>query len=269
MARNGAPLRYPLPAVMTKIPERTPQGSARAERRLDSWKEIASFLGRGIRTVQRWEREEGLPVHRLPHAQRGSVFADPNELSAWWDSRQIKPDPKPDARPALTARRVSSASRIRPRRRSGPRCRRTRAWSSTSRMPGQDGATPQIWLQQIGGAAVQLTTGLRDCAEPAFSADDTRVVFSAAGESTPERLRDSDARWAAARIEARGAQREVLAGREVAVVSSRSSRATPSTRRRPAAARSVAGVRPRRHRVRHLVRRQPPPARPGASESVS
>ncbi len=77
---------------MTKTPERTPQGSASAERRLDSWKEIASFLGRGIRTVQRWEREEGLPVHRLAHAQRGSVFADPKELSAWWESRQIKPD---------------------------------------------------------------------------------------------------------------------------------------------------------------------------------
>jgi hypothetical protein len=33
--------------------------------RLDSWKEIASYLGRGVRTVQRWECEEGLPVHRL------------------------------------------------------------------------------------------------------------------------------------------------------------------------------------------------------------
>ena len=35
--------------------------------RLDSWKEIAAYLGRGVRTVQRWEREEGLPVHRLAH----------------------------------------------------------------------------------------------------------------------------------------------------------------------------------------------------------
>ena len=49
---------------------------------------------------------------------------------------------------------------------------------------GQDGATPQVWLQQVGGAAVQLTTGMRECAEPAFSADDTRVIFSAAADST-------------------------------------------------------------------------------------
>src|SRR5687767_1614704 len=86
-----------LPA-MARTPEGTPQGTAPAERRLDSWKEIASFLRRGIRTVQRWEREEGLPVHRLTHAQRGSVFADPKELSAWWESRQIKPDAKPESR---------------------------------------------------------------------------------------------------------------------------------------------------------------------------
>ena len=49
---------------------------------------------------------------------------------------------------------------------------------------GQDGATPQVWLQQVGGAAVQLTTGMRECAEPAFSHDDTRVIFSAAADST-------------------------------------------------------------------------------------
>ena len=49
---------------------------------------------------------------------------------------------------------------------------------------GQDGATPQVWLQQVGGAAVQLTTGMRDCAEPVFSPDDTRVIFSAGTGST-------------------------------------------------------------------------------------
>ena len=51
-----------LNASMTTRPE---EGAD--EPRLDSWKEIASYLGRGIRTVQRWEREEGLPVHRLDH----------------------------------------------------------------------------------------------------------------------------------------------------------------------------------------------------------
>jgi len=56
--------------------------------RLDSWKEIASYLNRGTRTVQRWEREEGLPVHRLLHEKLGSVYAFRSELDAWWNSRR-------------------------------------------------------------------------------------------------------------------------------------------------------------------------------------
>ncbi len=55
--------------------------------RLDSWKEIAAFLKRGIRTVQRWERNEGLPVHRHHHKKLGSVYAVRAEISAWWQSR--------------------------------------------------------------------------------------------------------------------------------------------------------------------------------------
>ena len=56
--------------------------------RLDSWKEIATYLNRGERTVQRWEREEGLPVHRLTHQKQGSVFAYKEELDAWWEGRR-------------------------------------------------------------------------------------------------------------------------------------------------------------------------------------
>ena len=43
--------------------------------RLDSWKEISAYLKRGVRTVQRWEREAGLPVHRLATEKRGLVHA--------------------------------------------------------------------------------------------------------------------------------------------------------------------------------------------------
>jgi TolB-like protein/tetratricopeptide (TPR) repeat protein len=50
---------------------------------LVSWKEIALFLNRAERTVKRWERERGLPVHRVPGGERGSVFAYPNELTDW------------------------------------------------------------------------------------------------------------------------------------------------------------------------------------------
>lgn len=60
--------------------------------RLDSWKEIASYLNRGARTVQRWEREAGLPVHRLQHERLGSVYAWRGELDAWWKSRGSQVD---------------------------------------------------------------------------------------------------------------------------------------------------------------------------------
>jgi adenylate cyclase len=52
--------------------------------RLDSWKEIAGYLRRGARTVQRWEREQGLPVHRLVHDQGSTVYAYKSELDDWW-----------------------------------------------------------------------------------------------------------------------------------------------------------------------------------------
>ncbi len=55
--------------------------------RLDSWKEIATFLRRDVRTVQRWEKKEGLPVHRHQHDKLGSVYAFRAELSTWFNGR--------------------------------------------------------------------------------------------------------------------------------------------------------------------------------------
>ena len=62
--------------------------------RLDSWKEIADYLGRGVTTVRRWEREEGLPVRRLEHTKRGSIIAYRSELDAWRNSHTT---PLPEA----------------------------------------------------------------------------------------------------------------------------------------------------------------------------
>ena len=42
-----------------------------ASDRLDSWKAIANHLGREVRTVQLWEKLEGLPVHRHFHRETG------------------------------------------------------------------------------------------------------------------------------------------------------------------------------------------------------
>jgi TolB-like protein/thioredoxin-like negative regulator of GroEL len=56
---------------------------ASAADRLDSWKQIAAYLKRGVRTVRRWERDEGLPVHRHVHRVLGSVYAFRSEIDAW------------------------------------------------------------------------------------------------------------------------------------------------------------------------------------------
>jgi DNA-binding transcriptional regulator YiaG len=49
---------------------------------LTSWKEIAAHLGKGVRTVQRWEQELGLPVRR-PAKSRHIVVALAPELDRW------------------------------------------------------------------------------------------------------------------------------------------------------------------------------------------
>ncbi len=71
------------------------------EKRLDSWKEIAAYLNRDVTTVQRWERKEGMPVHRHLHSKRGSVYAVPEELDAWREGRKLPPSN--DNNGALTA----------------------------------------------------------------------------------------------------------------------------------------------------------------------
>jgi phage terminase Nu1 subunit (DNA packaging protein) len=50
---------------------------------LNSWKEIAAYMGRGVRTVQRWEQHLGLPVHRPQGKDRSAVVAMREELDHW------------------------------------------------------------------------------------------------------------------------------------------------------------------------------------------
>ena len=77
-----------------------------SEKRFDSWKEIAAYLGRDIRTVQRWETTRGLPVHRLPGAGRGAVYALRSEIDQWSRSR----GDLPEEAPAPPSRRLSYAA---------------------------------------------------------------------------------------------------------------------------------------------------------------
>jgi TolB-like protein/tetratricopeptide (TPR) repeat protein len=69
--------------------EGTPLSDKPPEVRLESWKEIATYLDRDVTTVQRWEKREGMPVHRHVHDKRGSVYALAEELDAWRKSRRL------------------------------------------------------------------------------------------------------------------------------------------------------------------------------------
>jgi tetratricopeptide (TPR) repeat protein len=59
--------------------------------RLDSWKAIAAYFDRDVRTVRRWESNQQLPVHRHLHNQRSAVYAYSSELERWWRSRSAPP----------------------------------------------------------------------------------------------------------------------------------------------------------------------------------
>ncbi|MEE8256399.1 MAG: hypothetical protein V3R60_00790, partial [Acidobacteriota bacterium] len=81
------------------------QNSHPNEKPLESWKEIAGYLKRDVRTVVRWEKEEKLPVRRQYHKSRSSVYAYPSELEAWKAAREpgfdSSPPVPPWRRPAL------------------------------------------------------------------------------------------------------------------------------------------------------------------------
>ncbi len=79
------------------MPDSRPTPSDPVERtpgdRLDSWKEIAAYLRRDVTTVQRWEKREGMPVHRHLHDKGGSVYAFRAALDAWTRTRSGTGDP--------------------------------------------------------------------------------------------------------------------------------------------------------------------------------
>lgn len=72
------------PSLATPPPERP------LDDRLDSWKEIAAYLNRDVTTVRRWEKREGMPVHRHLHDRMGSVYAFRSELDAWMRTRNLQ-----------------------------------------------------------------------------------------------------------------------------------------------------------------------------------
>ncbi|HET6177164.1 MAG TPA: hypothetical protein VFE61_09545 [Candidatus Sulfotelmatobacter sp.] len=114
------------------------------EDRLDSWKEIAAYLGRDVTTVQRWEKREGMPVHRHLHDKMGSVYGSRTELEAWARSRnpQAAPENGKVVRPAGPS--STPAPGI-------PSSRQTKIWRYVLPLAGLGAAlaiAAMLWLQK-------------------------------------------------------------------------------------------------------------------------
>src|SRR6266568_4813210 len=130
--------------------------------RLDSWKEIATYLKRSQRTVRRWEREEGLPVKRHLHHKQGTIYAFAGEIDTWLKSREKAESighapgpPAPDESPGPTA---SSARQV---------------------PPGRPIVIAVLPLKNLG----------RDPAEEMFSDALTDGIISELGQLSPEGFR--------------------------------------------------------------------------------
>jgi TolB-like protein len=59
---------------------------------LVSWKEIGAYLGRDPRTCQRWQRELGLPIHRMNGSPKARIYAYPDELDRWLEGKLRAPE---------------------------------------------------------------------------------------------------------------------------------------------------------------------------------
>ena len=202
-------------AVNNKQPTPPPEPSA--GERLDSWKEIALFLKRDVRTVQRWEKREGLPVHRHLHHKRSAAYAYTTELNAWWEGRQASLNSKDPERTRILrrwelvlpvgfsllllgsfgwgqfgAREQPASSKSFMQLTTAAGLEDSPTWSPDGRSVAyaSDAAgNLDIYVQHIGGGrAIRLTDFDADDAQPAWSPDGTRIAFVSARASTEKRL---------------------------------------------------------------------------------
>jgi|GEM_PF-3366478 len=127
--------------------------NAESVRTLVSWKEIAVFLNRSESTVKRWERDRGLPVHRIPGGERGGVFAYPDELQDWIRGKALELEGDDSANseqetPGSAAIGAASEGNVDPRP------------SETAGRSGRLGSARRVRLAVIGMAAVFAGAGI-------------------------------------------------------------------------------------------------------------
>jgi Tol biopolymer transport system component len=211
-ARRAIVRMDPTSSSSSSEPETT-----RREDRLESWKEIAAYLNRNVRTLHRWERDEGLPVHRHRHKELGSVFAYKSELDAWSSARSVEADvPALDERTAASPRSLltvalalavaagvigaiayivasrshwltGGASQIARLElvSSSPSLHRSPSLSPDGRtvaFVSDRAGTSQVWLKSLaGGDPIQLTFHQEPVVRPRWSRVGDQIVYSVQG----------------------------------------------------------------------------------------
>ena len=205
---------------MTTAPSHAPSqtDASPTGERLDSWKEIAAYLKRSVRTVHRWEKDEGLPVHRQLHKNLGSVFAYRSELDAWSSARSVhaglreETDERTSAKPyrlivagvlVASVVLIAGIAYLAPRRSSAARSGQdapvaglelistfagSHRWPSLSpdgRMVAfvsDAGGMPQVWIKNLGtGDPIQITFGDLPAVRPRWSAQGDRIIYTRSG----------------------------------------------------------------------------------------
>jgi Tol biopolymer transport system component len=200
---------------LPETPATSPHGAGGRGARLDSWKEIAAFLNRDIRTVQRWEKTANLPVRRLQKSGLRAVYAYTADLDEWLrdqdpqaveESVNAAPAPAEPAPPAPQMRRwlpyvvvaltliALAVFALRPRVPAPLGPFTTRPITSE---PGNErdpdispdgkyvayaaqspGRTTRIVVRLIdGGEPHAITSGTPDDWSPAWSPDGARIAF--------------------------------------------------------------------------------------------
>jgi CheY-like chemotaxis protein len=78
---------------------------------LTSWKQVAEYMGKAVRTVQRWERDLGLPVRRQGGTGKNAVVAHPEELQEWLRT-SLQPQRGVDAKTQIREQELTRLRRL-------------------------------------------------------------------------------------------------------------------------------------------------------------
>ncbi|MBI3406274.1 MAG: helix-turn-helix domain-containing protein [Acidobacteria bacterium] len=94
---------------MASMNSELPETIHAVNQRLESWKEIADYLKRSVRTVRRWEQLEGLPVYRHTHNKDATVYSFRVELDEWLARRSEEPAVRDGANIAVAQAQTAEA----------------------------------------------------------------------------------------------------------------------------------------------------------------